>query len=106
MHIGTRIVAPEGFGQLAKDTFYHCLDNNHSHPNILLVQFAWRNKGQPSALLLKIPREDFEAAIDDGLIVATEEQPSLPPWLEEMTGVNFWTKDSARKNVSTRQTHL
>ena len=99
MHIGTRIVAPEGFGQLAKDTFYHCLDNNHSRPNILLVQFAWRNKGQPNALLLKIPREDFEAAIDDGLIVRTEEQPSLPPWLEEMEGVNFWTKDSARKNA-------
>jgi len=97
MHVGSRIVAPQGFGPLAKDVFYHCLDNSHRRPNVLLVLFAWVGKGPPKAFLQKISREDFETGIDEGLIVQTKEQPTLPPWLEELEGQNMWTKDGQRK---------
>lgn len=99
MRVGSRIVAPEGFGQMPKDVFYHCLDNNMKRPNVLLVFFAWKGKGQPKGMLFKMPREDFEAAIDEGRIVATEEQPTLPPWLQELEGNNLWSRDAARRTA-------
>ncbi|UCV08539.1 hypothetical protein [Dechloromonas denitrificans] len=82
---------------MVKNVFYHCLDNNFKRPNVLLVQFAWEPNRQPRAVLLKMPREDFEAAIDQELIVVTEKQPTLPLWLQELEGQNLWSKDGQRK---------
>lgn len=99
MRIGTQISAPEGFGQLVKNVFYHCLDNDFKRPNVLLVQFSWKPNSQPKAMLLKIPREDFEVGIDKGLIVPTEKQPTLPLWLQDLEGQNLWTEDGKRKGA-------
>lgn len=97
MRIGSRVVAPEGFLQLVKNQAYHCLDSNARRAHVLLVHFAWKGKGQPKATVTKLSREDFEKAIDEGLIVPTQRQPTLPPWLEELEGQNLWSKDATRK---------
>lgn len=100
MHIGTRVVAPEGLGQMAKGVFYHCLDNNLKRPDVLFVYFDWKGKGQPKAILLSLPREVFETAISKGQLIATEEQPSLPPWLQELEGKNLWNAEIGRKSAT------
>lgn len=55
MRIGTQISAPEGFGQLAKNVFYHCLDNDFKRPNVLLVQFSWEPNSHPKATVHEKP---------------------------------------------------
>lgn len=97
MRIGTRVVAPEGCGALTKGAFYHCLDNNPTRRGVLFVHFAWNGKGTPKAILHEMLRDDFEAAIDEGLLLTTEDQPTLPPWLEDLSGQNLWSKDGQRK---------
>ncbi|MBU1363875.1 MAG: transposase [Gammaproteobacteria bacterium] len=96
MLIGTRLVAPEGFGSLPKDVAYHFLSNHQASDRVMLVRFSWSGKGTPAAQLISLVRSEFEAAVVGKEIVPTEIQPTLPPWLESLKGENLGARDSNR----------
>lgn len=96
MLVGTRLVAPEGFGSLPKDVPHHFLTNHAASNRVLLVRFSWRGTGTPKAQLVSVERSEFEAAAVGHEICPTEQQPSLPPWLESLEGENLGLKDAER----------
>lgn len=102
MKIGTRVIAPDGYRQLTKDTFYYCLHNNAARPDVLFVRFDWQGRRQPIANVFGMRREEFEHGIDENLIIETTTQPSLPPWLEKFEGTSLASLDAARKNPKLR----
>ena len=88
MHIGTALHAPNGFGSLASGTTYHLL-SNRSDASFTTLTWFYQNKGTWKTSFIRLPKEDFEAAlIEKNLIIATT-QPTLPPWLDAYQGETF-----------------
>lgn len=96
MLIGTRLVAPKGFGALPKDVPYHFLVNSAWCERVLLVRFSGAGKEKASAQLISLRRAEFEDAILQKIIVPTEKQPMLPPWLESLEEENLALRDAQR----------
>jgi hypothetical protein len=97
MLIGARLVAPHGLGSLPKDVPHHFLINHAASSRVLLVRFDWNGKGAPHAQLISLDRTEFEEAAVRGEILPTEQQPTLPPWLESLEGENLGLKDVERR---------
>ena len=100
MHIGTQIVAPEGWGQMPKDIVFHFLKNDAKRGRVLLVHFDEGSPNtQPKAQLLAFKRKKFEEGITLEKVFPTLEQSVLPPWLKEWEGVNLSQIDLDRPNA-------
>lgn len=92
MHIGTQIVAPNGFEQLAQGVTYHFLksDGKRSDPRTLLVHFSVADRFEKTkAHLIVFKRDRFEAGLAEGVIVPLTDQSKLPPWLKLWEGVDL-----------------
>jgi len=96
---GTRLVAPHGLGSLPKDVPHHFLINHAASSRVLTVRFSWSGKGTPHAQLISIDRAEFEAAAVRGEILPTEQQPTLPSWLESLEGENLGLRDVERQKA-------
>lgn len=103
MLTGALVLAPNGFGALAKDVTYYFLSNNPCTSRVLLVRFHWRGKGQPKAFVVAVPRSDFEAGLGKEAIVVSTNPFDLPPWLESLRGRNLASEDAQR--VTARKSH-
>lgn len=102
MRVGTRIVAPEGWGILAKGTHYYFLKSDPRKQRVLLVHFDEGNQEKgisPKAHLLVMPRKVFEEGALSAAILPTGWQPSLPPWLEELEGMDLSRLDEGRSKA-------
>jgi hypothetical protein len=49
--------------------------------------------------LISLPRDEFESAVLAPFIVPTEQQPTLPPWLESLEGENHGLRDAERPHA-------
>lgn len=96
MLIGTRIVAPHGFGSLPKDVPHHFLTSHATSNRVMLVRFDWAGKGAAKAHIISLDKDEFEEAAVHGEIVPTEQQPTLPPWLASLEGQNLGLRDVER----------
>ncbi len=97
MRIGTQIVAPNGFRQLAKDVVYYFLKSDAANLRVLLVHFFVADRFEKSkATIIEIGRSLFEMATDKKLIIEVPVQSSLPPWLLDMEGIDLPRRDIAR----------
>lgn len=106
MKIGTQIMAPEGWKCLPKGEVFNFLSNNAKHNRVLLVHFTGGQSRKPAnAELLIVNRLEFEAACLADVIVPLEVQSSLPPWLEELEGMDLSQIDRYRPSLS-KQSHL
>lgn len=100
MHIGTQIVAPEGFDQLVQDVTYYFLKSDKTKPRVLLVHFAVAKAFEKTkAHLLVMNRDRFEAGISDEKIVPLAVQSKLPPWLKEREGIDLSSLDLLHPNL-------
>jgi hypothetical protein len=97
MQIGTQLVAPQGLGVLRADVTYHFLRHDHSTGQVLL---SWFSKGKHRWVvqLQRFPSDQFESGIlsQPARIKIVEHQRSMPPWLDELEGVNFNEIDATR----------
>ena len=89
MQLGHQLVAPDGFGQLAKGENYHFLKSDARSQRALLVCFNGMNDSKPDARLFIVPRGEFEDALLAGKIISASKQSSLPPWLEELEDIDL-----------------
>jgi len=107
MHTGTQLIAPEGFQCLEKDTIYYLLRSDPERERVLLVHFVITKSKKKTrkrsytqthirSFLTIIQRLQFEAALADRLIVRTEKQVDLPPWLSSLEGKNLENLDEHR----------
>jgi|APMI01.1.fsa_nt_gi hypothetical protein len=99
MLIGTRLIAPEGFGSLPRDVVLHFIDSNARYERVLLVRFNWHGNGQQLAQLVSLGRKEFEEAVLRKEIIPTPKQPTLPPWLESLESENLALRDVQRGKV-------
>lgn len=92
MQIGTQIVAPNGFDQLAQGQTYHFLksDGKRMNPRVLLVHFSVTDKFERTkAHLIIMTRSRFEEGLAEEQIVPLSKQSKLPPWLAPWEGIDL-----------------
>lgn len=97
MQCGSILDAPNGFGVLRKDLDYVFLVSRKDR--VLLAQLGTPNskgKIKPGAHLIALVRDDFEEALDAGLLLDTEEIITLPPWLDEVSENDLELCDARR----------
>lgn len=97
MQCGSILDAPNGFGVLRKDLDYVFLVSGKER--VLLAQLGTPNsKGKinPGAHLIPLLRDDFEEALDAGLLLDTGEIITLPPWLDEISENDLELCDARR----------
>ncbi|MEE1915998.1 transposase [Pseudomonas asiatica] len=99
MMAGSRLIAPEGCGELVKGTEYHFLISDGGCNRVRLVEFD--TKGT-SAKLHTMTRLRFEAALEDGEIVETGSH-DYPPWLKAAAGIETKWRESSR--ISPKQSY-
>ncbi|MDN3578275.1 hypothetical protein QWZ03_16015 [Chitinimonas viridis] len=103
MHVGTQLIAPIGCEVLARGVVYYFLRNDAQSQRALLLEFRQklvqasndnrkqRGQAKPRGadcfqpIVHFLSRARFESALDEGLIVACDQQEPLPPWLNGMT---------------------
>jgi len=101
MKIGTQIIAPEGWKYLPKGVRFHFLCSNARNHRVLLVIFNWElGQGSPCAELVVVNRAEFEDGCRQEMILPTERQESLPPWLRELEGLDLSQIDRIRSSTS------
>ncbi|MFH1819268.1 MAG: transposase [Pseudomonadota bacterium] len=94
MHIGTQLVAPEGYEQLSKGETYHFLSSKQGRT--MLVHFTGWNGSEPGASLLVLNQGSFELGRAGQHIVPAPTQYTLPPWLRLLEGVDLNLLDLER----------
>jgi hypothetical protein len=113
MYVGIQFEAPEGFGSFRKAVRYYFAGGRTevldglSVDTVLLVWFAqsslrwqtWR------AYTMSVHRQDFEAALTSlpPRLRILPKQFTLPPWLEEVDGVNFDEVEEQRSKMAIRK---
>jgi hypothetical protein len=102
MMIGARLVAPQGFRCLAKDTVYYFLSSDAQSNRVRLVEFVDRGKRLQS-ILITLQMFEFEDGLELGLIREIESTSNVPPWLEQVAGVSVATREELR--VSTKESY-
>lgn len=100
MHIGTQIVALEGWGQLPQGVMFHFLKSDAKGGRVLLVYFeGGKANGPYKPHLFVMSRNKFEEGVRDEKIILAEVQSLLPPWLGELEGVDLSQLDLGRPNA-------
>jgi hypothetical protein len=97
MQCGSLLNVPDGFGALRKDLDYVFLISRKDR--VLLAQLGAPNskgKIKPGAHLVSLYRDEFEEALDVGLVLETGKIMTLPPWLDEVSGTNLKLCDARR----------
>lgn len=105
MHIGHQFIAPQGWGSLVPDATYYLFCNR---PDLDSMTFAWftRATAEWRVYLIRLAREDVEAAVKNGCLIAAPEQATLPPWLKDIEGMSLdGLEDSRIKPVHTYREH-
>lgn len=114
--IGTQLLAPTGYRSLEQGVTYYFLKSS-KHGCVYLVDFIVRppktikkkSGGKvrtvnitptPIPQLLALPRIEFEEGILCGQIKRAERQTSMPPWLNELEGLNLTLIDVDRSNAA------
>lgn len=109
MRAGSRIVAPEGFLNLAKGIVYHFLVSDGLRNRVRLVEFNDDGK-HISTHLIQLSQIDFEEAIENGWLLEDGAAETAPPWLIPVEGVAIdhlenrrtSTKESYEQKVNKR----
>jgi hypothetical protein len=112
---GSNLHAPDGYHSLEKGVNYYFLRSNAASDRVLLIEFCLRpmkavqhkSVKRPERNITPIPfpllhclqRSTFEAGIKDGKIKTSEQQSTLPPWLEGLEGLNLAAVDTLRKGA-------
>ena len=99
MMAGSRLIAPQGCGELIKGKEYHFLISDGGCNRVRLVEFD--EKGS-TAKLHTMTRLRFEAALEDGEIVEAGSH-DYPPWLRATAGIETKWRESRR--VSPKQSY-
>lgn len=100
MKIGTQIIAPEGWHQMAKGITYHFLKSDAKRRRVLLAVFSCGEKNNNlKAYLVVMNREVFEIGAGSEKIIPAINQSLLPKWLEPLTGIDLSQIDSFRPNA-------
>lgn len=86
MRAGSRILAPEGFLNLARGTVYHFLASDGRRNRVRLIEFKDDGK-RISTHLVQLSQIDFEEAVENGWLVEDGQADSTPPWLTPVEGV-------------------
>lgn len=95
MQIGTKLIAPEGYLNLSADGDFYFLANSTRHHRALLVTIE-RGIREWDAHLVLLTQRDFERGIHSGKIVEAQHQPSVPPHLEGLEGIDLWSVETKR----------
>lgn len=102
MNVGTLLTALTGFGSIKANEQWHLLSSSSNCAHVLLVRFI---DGREKAVdFMQIERGKFERALLDGLLVVGKFQPSLPPWLSRLEGLDM--KVIEAKRVNRKRTNL
>lgn len=99
MHVGIQLTSPQGYRQLLQGERYSFLKNDAENGRVHLVHFGGAIMAKPLAILFSMAVGDFECGIQNGNIIVSEEQPSLPPWLNMLEGINPAHLDVLRPNA-------
>lgn len=99
MMAGSRLIAPQGCGELVKGKEYHFLISDGGCNRVRLIEFD--EKGS-SAKLHTMTRLRFEAALEAGEIVETGSH-DYPPWLAAAAGIETKWRESRR--VSSKRSY-
>ena len=105
MNIGHQFLAPEGWGSLVADVTYYLFSNR---ADLDSMSFAWftKTKNEWRVYLIRLPRDDVEAALKKGRLIAAPEQRTVPPWLEAIEGLSIDGLEEGRvKPVRTYRQH-
>lgn len=101
MHCGSQLIAPDGYKSLHAGEPYHLLRNKKGR--VLLLRFVGDLKVTPAAYLIPMAQVEFEDGIESDLIVASPEQPALPPWLAAFETIDVSKMDMLRTRA--RKSH-
>lgn len=112
---GTPITAPRGYKSLRSDVTYYFLRSSPRTKLVTLVEFMCRPPKQviykkakkpkrtvaqlPLAVLVRLPRTDWESGLW-AQAVAPGERKLMPPWLEDLEGLDLALFDSERKKAA------
>ncbi|MFL9917968.1 hypothetical protein PQR75_21755 [Paraburkholderia fungorum] len=99
MLAGAQVVAPNGFGSLRKGSVYYFLGNVKHPSRIALALFDWTKPGEPRSLAFTMERDQFEDGLSRGQVVVSERKQDLPPWLEQLYGINLDKRDVGRQDA-------
>jgi hypothetical protein len=97
MKIGTCLEFPDGFSGFSNTQQLHLLDNASGTGSTTLVEFV--DGALKRADLHRMRRADFEQGLLNGDISIVKQQPTLPPWLSGLEGVDIHSLEDARKNA-------
>lgn len=97
MKIGTCLEFPAGFSGFSNTQQLHLLDNTPGTELTTLVEFV--DEETKRADLHRLRRADFEQGLLNGDISIVKQQPTLPPWLSGLEGVDIHSLEDARKNA-------
>lgn len=92
MMAGSRLIAPEGCGELVKGKEYHFLISDGGCNRVRLVEF---DEEGSFAMLHTMTRLCFEAALEAGEIVETGSH-DYPPWLGAAAGIETSWREGRR----------
>lgn len=98
MKIGTQLQFPNGFSHIHSHQALYLLNNDSKTEWVTCVEFVTSPKSR-RADLHRFQREDFEQGVLDGLIIEAEYQPTLPPWLKAMEGINLQSFELERNGA-------
>jgi hypothetical protein len=114
--IGTQLHAPSGYLNLEKGVTYYLLKNTatgfvHLIDFVVRPAKAIRKKQGDIFRIVKVTptpipqqvtlsKQDFEEGLIHGSIVRAEKQTLLPPWLNELEGLNLSSIDSERSDAA------
>lgn len=104
MKIGVKLQSPEGWHSIPTGIDVHFLKNNYQKGRVLFVHFKIEEKGMAKALLISLPKHKFEEGLSFNKIVPCSVQPTLPPWLSEMEGLDLTQIDTYR-TVNAKKSH-
>jgi hypothetical protein len=101
VNLGLQLVAPEGFSNLSKDQRYYFLktDPDPDSNRTVLAAFHTQESGR-RVRIERIPTDVFHKGTKAGLILPSEAQLSLPPWLEQLEGMDIYASDLARSKAA------
>ncbi len=114
IHLGTQLVAPQGYVQLEKGVTYYFLCNEPGGLAVLIEYVLRpsrpRKKGThggsrivqetPTPIVQRVtmPSCIFEDGLMEEMIVLADTQARLPPWLAELEGLDLSRVDGLRRN--------
>lgn len=93
MHAGIALRSPDGMGCFDSHTTYHLLANRTD--SVLLASFS-KHPREWRAHIIRVDRDEFEQALIKKDIVPLAQQPTLPPWLKMLEGLNLDGLDDGR----------